>query len=436
MYTEWTIRSRGRLRPTPRRGDHREDPTIIEKRFLSEPGRRSRDEYDTRKLFSARRFETRRARFGARMAYLEVRDITVRYGQVTALTSVTIPVEKGELLAVVGPSGSGKSTLLLSVAGFAPVESGDIVRNGRSLINIPPYKRSIGIVFQSFALFPYLSAANNIAYPLRMRRWPRHLIEVRIKSLLDKLHLADLADRYPDELSGGQQQRVALARALAFRPELLLMDEPLGALDRELREELQFEIRRIQKEEEITILYVTHDQDEAMAIADRIAVISEARVAQLDKPQEIYRRPKTPFVAKFFGGANFVVGRVETITDTISTLAVGTNRMKAQPAAEPIEVGAIALLMFRAHDTRITIDKVESGIRCEVIRTVFLGEYTSVHLQPKDAGVTRHGSVVLRAILSDLPCDLRPGDEVYVTSEPSRTLMYPWTKEEIDEHPR
>lgn len=366
------------------------------------------------------------------MSYLEVNSLTVRYGQFAALDNITLGLEKGELLAVVGPSGSGKSTLLLSVAGFTPITSGTLLRDQKALTPVPPHRRDIGIVFQSFALFPHLSVFGNIAYPLRLRHWTKDSVRIRVTSLLQKLHLTDLANRLPNELSGGQQQRVALARALSFQPELLLMDEPLGALDRELREELQFEIRRIQQDEHLTILYVTHDQHEAMSIADRIAVLSKGKIEQVGTPKDIYMSPLTPFVARFFGGANFLQGVVEIVGNDSQVVAIRNRKVQAQLRPTPVDIGTRVAVMFRPRDTHIVRGGTD-GIPCKVIRISYLGEYTSVELEAREMHSIDGTNTILRAVVGESP-DLAPGDEVTAVPDFSRTLVFPLTEVSTNEH--
>ncbi|RVB09990.1 ABC transporter ATP-binding protein, partial [Mesorhizobium sp. M7A.F.Ca.CA.004.05.1.1] len=219
---------------------------------------------------------------------------------------VTIDVPKGEFLTFLGPSGSGKSTTLYAIAGFQDPSSGDVLLEDMSLLSVPSHKRNIGMVFQRYTLFPHLSVAENVAFPLRVRR--RHDAEIKRKvaDMLALVRLENFADRHPGALSGGQQQRVALARALAYDPPILLMDEPLSALDKKLRQEIQAEIRRIHRETGVTILYVTHDQEEALHLSDRIALFREGRIEQIGTGEDLYLRPASEFVAGFIGNSNFL----------------------------------------------------------------------------------------------------------------------------------
>ncbi len=228
-----------------------------------------------------------------------------------AVADVTIEVAPGELIVLLGPSGCGKTTTLRMIAGFLPASSGDILLNGQSILGLPPYRREMGIVFQSYALFPHLSVARNVAFGLEMQRKPTAAIKARVAEMLRLVKLEALAERLPRQLSGGQQQRVALARALAIQPKLLLLDEPLSNLDAALRGEMAREIRLLQRAGGITTIMVTHDQDEAMAMADRMVVMLDGKVQQIGPQEEIFLRPATPFVARFIGRSNVLAGRLD-----------------------------------------------------------------------------------------------------------------------------
>lgn len=246
-------------------------------------------------------------------AALVLSDLVKTYGSVTVVRDVSLTVTPGEFVTFLGPSGSGKTTTLNLIAGFTSTTSGHIALDGRDLGNVPAHQRGIGVVFQSYALFPHMSVRQNIAYPLEQRRprVARPMIEGQVRRVLELVEMAGYADRRPDQLSGGQQQRVALARAVVFEPKLLLLDEPLGALDKRLRESLQLELRRIHRELGVTIIFVTHDQDEAMTLSDRVVVFNEGRIEQVGTPQELYGQPATEFVARFLGDSNIFRGRAE-----------------------------------------------------------------------------------------------------------------------------
>jgi putative spermidine/putrescine transport system ATP-binding protein len=249
------------------------------------------------------------------------RDVRKSYdGLAPAVGDLSLDVAEGEFLTLLGPSGSGKTTTLMMLAGFERPDSGEILLEGRSIARTPPHRRGIGVVFQSYALFPHMNVAENVAFPLRMRGIGKAERQERVAAALDRVRLTQLAARMPSQLSGGQQQRVALARALVFAPRLVLLDEPLGALDRQLREEMQLEIRRLHRELGVTMLYVTHDQAEALALSDRIAVLEGGRLRQLGTPEDLYENPADAFVARFVGENNRLPGTVEEVEDDIARI--------------------------------------------------------------------------------------------------------------------
>jgi len=241
---------------------------------------------------------------------ISLRSVTKRFGQSTAVDRLSLEVAPGELVSVVGGSGCGKTTTLRMIAGFERPDAGEVVFDGRVVNDVPPRARGVGIVFQSYALFPTMTIYENIAFGLRVARWPEAKIRERVAEMVELTRLGGLEGRYANQLSGGQQQRVALARALARRPGILLLDEPLSALDAKIRLRLRGELRKIQQDLGITTIYVTHDQEEALSIADRIAVMAGGRIEQVGRPEEIYGAPRTPFVADFIGIANLLECRV------------------------------------------------------------------------------------------------------------------------------
>lgn len=308
---------------------------------------------------------------------LSIRDVRKSYGDHIAVDGVSLDIAEGELVTFLGPSGSGKSTLLYMIAGLENVSAGDVLLQGRSLLSVPPNKRNIGMVFQRYTLVPHMTVEENIAFPLRVRRWPRDRIEERVAEMLKLVRLENFRARRPSQLSGGQQQRVALARALAYHPRILLMDEPLAALDKKLKEELQIEIRRIHRETGVTILYVTHDQEEALRLSERIAVFNRGRIEQVDVPSRLYEDPASRFVAGFVGNCNFLSVRVLSIHGDTASAAFPDGTVVAGVCLhEPIAEGASGSILLRPE--KLTVRNGRAGHRhgLEVlVRSVtYLGE--------------------------------------------------------------
>ena len=243
-------------------------------------------------------------------AMVELESVSKRFGKVVAVDGVSLRVEAGEFLTLLGPSGCGKTTLLRMVSGFATPDAGRVLLEGRDVTAVPPYRRDVNQVFQSYALFPHLDVQGNVAFGLKMKKLPRHEVAQRVGHVLEMVSLAGLEHRKPSELSGGQKQRVALARAIVCQPKVLLLDEPLSALDAKLRHAMQLELKGLQKRLGITFIFVTHDQEEALTMSDRIAVINLGRIEQLGGAAEVYHRPATPFVADFMGHANIIEGQI------------------------------------------------------------------------------------------------------------------------------
>src|SRR5688572_1487634 len=236
--------------------------------------------------------------------------LSKHYDQVVALAGADLEVSEGEFVTLLGPSGSGKTTLLMMVAGLVQPSGGEVWIDGKLSTYLPPHLRDIGMVFQNYALFPHLSVAENIAFPLRMRRMAEAAIGKEVERILDLVQLPQVARRLPRELSGGQQQRIALARCLVYKPSIVLMDEPLGALDKKLRDQMQLEIKALQRRLGITVVYVTHDQEEAMTMSDRICLMNHARIEQIDSPENLYFRPRSVFAADFLGDSNIFKARL------------------------------------------------------------------------------------------------------------------------------
>jgi len=251
-------------------------------------------------------------------AAVEFRELRKTYGTALALDRIDLTIRQGEFFTLLGPSGSGKTTLLNLVSGMITPTSGSVLIDGRDVTNVPPRDRNLGMVFQNYALLPHMSVFDNVAFPLRIRKMPKADIEGAVMEILQLVRLKDFAQRKPKELSGGQQQRVSIARCLVYKPRLILMDEPLGALDKKLRHQLQFEIKKIHKEMGVTVLYVTHDQEEALVLSDRICVMNHAKVEQVGTPNDLYFRPANEFVADFLGESNMISGALELATGDVA----------------------------------------------------------------------------------------------------------------------
>ncbi|TPG53755.1 ABC transporter ATP-binding protein [Roseomonas nepalensis] len=300
-----------------------------------------------------------------RPGYLVLDGVAKRYGPITAVQGVSIEVARGEFLGLLGPSGCGKTTTLQMIAGFETPSEGRIVLDGQDLADTPPARRGIGLVFQSYALFPHMTAAENVAFGLEMRRVPRAERARRVAEALDLVHLSHLADRFPRNMSGGQQQRVALARALVIEPQLLLLDEPLSNLDAKLREEMQVELRELQRRVGVTTILVTHDQQEAMALCDRVAVMQAGRVMQVDEPWRAYEVPADGFVADFLGRSNRLPARAA------NGMAEAAGRRFALP---PELAGARGEVMLTIRPERLRIEPEDAGaLPGRVHSRVFLG---------------------------------------------------------------
>ncbi|GMG81566.1 ABC transporter ATP-binding protein [Paralimibaculum aggregatum] len=286
---------------------------------------------------------------------LHVREATKRYGEVRALDGVSLEIGDGEFLTLLGPSGSGKTTLLTAIAGFTELDAGSLTLGGTEITQMPPDKRDFGMVFQGYALFPTMTVAKNIAFPLKIRKWSRADIDRRVKECLALVQMEDYAERMPSQLSGGQQQRVALARALSFHPKVLLLDEPLSALDKKLRADLQWELKDLHRKIGVTFIYVTHDQEEALSMSDRIVILESGRIQQIGEPDELYAHPRTSFVADFLGKSNFFEVTVRGAGAGQVTCTAGEVEMQVQQrngAAAPA-AGRTARVALRPERVRL-----------------------------------------------------------------------------------
>ena len=277
---------------------------------------------------------------------LAIEHIVKQYGSFRAVDDVSLQIRRGEFLTLLGPSGSGKTTLLMMIAGFTQPEAGRILLGERDITAVQPEQRNFGMVFQGYALFPHMSVAENVAFPLRIRRRPKSEIEAAVTQALTRVQLTHLQDRLPRQLSGGQQQRVALARAMSFNPHLLLLDEPLGALDRKLRVDVQLEIKKLHHDLGTTFIYVTHDQEEALSMSDRIAIFRQGKVAQIGTPSELYDRPDSRFVASFLGESDFIVGKVQSVDRGIARISTAAGDIHQNGTRQP-SVGSEITLALR-----------------------------------------------------------------------------------------
>ena len=314
--------------------------------------------------------------------HVEFEGVSKSYdGHTLVVDDLNLGIGKGEFVTLLGPSGSGKTTILMMLAGFQPATSGVIRIGGRSVQDLPPRKRGIGMVFQNYALFPHMTVGANLAFPLEVRGIAEERRRERVTRALDLVRLGGLEDRRPGQLSGGQQQRVAIARALVFEPELVLMDEPLGALDRSLREEMQYEIRSIHQRLGVTVVYVTHDQQEAMVMSDRIAVLNGGRIEQIAGAEGLYEEPERAFVARFIGENNRLHGEVVLVEDDLCEVDVGGERIRAFRIA-PCGVGDTVTLSIRPE--RIAIkpqkDLYHNEVDAVVEDMTFLGDHLRVRL--------------------------------------------------------
>lgn len=297
-------------------------------------------------------------------------------GEHLVVRNLNLDVARGEFLTLLGPSGSGKTTSLMMLAGFEAITSGDIHLDGRSLRNVPPYLRNIGMVFQNYALFPHMTVEENLAFPLEARKVPKSEIARKIQHALEMVQLDHFAKRRPGQLSGGQQQRVAVARALVYEPSLVLMDEPLGALDKQLREQMQFELKHIHETVGVTVVYVTHDQSEALTMSDRIAVFSDGEIQQIATPQELYERPENAFVAQFIGENNSLAGTVRHVNGTLCRVELDGGFDVEALAVNVGDVGSRTTLSIRPECVTINpADEACDRFEARVEERIYLGDH-------------------------------------------------------------
>jgi putative spermidine/putrescine transport system ATP-binding protein len=303
------------------------------------------------------------------MPFLELRGLTKRYGEIVAVDDFSLDVERGEFVSLLGPSGCGKTTTLQMIAGFENLTSGGVTLNGRDLSSVPARRRGLGIVFQTYALFPHMTVAENVSFGLEMRKIPKAERRGKIAAALDLVHLSHLSERYPRAMSGGQRQRVALARALVIEPELLLLDEPLSNLDAKLREEMQLELRRIQQEAGVTTLLVTHDQNEAMALSDRVAVMQNGRLMQVAAPFELYENPTSSFISTFLGKTNSLPATLKQNGAAGSILLLSDMQLKGPRVS--LRPGPV-VISLRPEQIEM-VEHHEALVSGPVVERIFLG---------------------------------------------------------------
>lgn len=345
------------------------------------------------------------------------RGVTKTYGSLTVVADVSITIERGSFMTLLGPSGSGKTTLLKMLAGFVSPTRGQILVGDRDVTHLTPNKRNVGLVFQNYALFPHMSVADNVAFPLKMRKVGRRDIAHRVDQMLDLVRLSELRARLPNQLSGGQQQRVALARTLIFRPSVLLMDEPLSALDKKLREHMQLEIKHLHEQLGVTIIYVTHDQTEALVMSDFVAVMRDGRVEQIGHPRDVYQKPATRFVADFVGEINFFVGQIDKLSDRdclVRTDGGLTIQAPVPTSTASLSCGQVVSISVRPEAVRITHDASGQNVFPAVVEEqVFLGDRARIRLKldgghtliAQESTLTEHSLEKGTAVKVSLPVD-------------------------------
>ncbi|MGC8817375.1 MAG: ABC transporter ATP-binding protein [Candidatus Hadarchaeum sp.] len=348
-------------------------------------------------------------------AILKIDRVSKKYEECEALREVSFSVNKGELVVILGPSGSGKSTLLMCIAGFVKPDSGDIILDGKRINDVPPYRRNVGVVFQSMALFPNMNVFDNIAYPLKIRKLPKDEIKKKVERMLEIVGLAGLGSRRITQLSGGQQQRVAIARTLVFEPSILLLDEPLGALDRKLREEMQGEIKKIHDRVGATTLLVTHDQEEAMTMGDRILVINGGRIEQMGTPEEIYNDPKTLFVSEFIGTTNIFNGVAvkkdgRTVFKSVEGVILPLAKEAKGEGHVSIKAEHIKLFGNRPKDDIFALEAI-------VAQNFFSGNFIKYELDLE--------GTIIKAIDRDPKQVFKQGQKVYMKVTPENVRWFP-----------
>lgn len=352
------------------------------------------------------------------MAFLELEGVSVGYHKNEfVVKDLTLDVEKGEFVSLLGPSGCGKTTTLRAIAGFLKVQKGKIIINGKIYNSIPPNKRNIGFVFQNYALFPHLNVFENVAFGLKIRRFPKDVIRKKVLKALEFVGLRGFEERLPSQLSGGQQQRVAIARAIVVKPDLLLMDEPLSNLDAKLRVEMRAELRRMQKELGITTVYVTHDQAEALSLSDRVAVMNQGKIEQFDTPENLFLNPKTLFVARFVGFQDFVEGDVVDIENGLVTVKIGSTSLKAK-GMNALSLGMRVILVARPKNFEILENQSTNSLKGEIVSRIFQGDNILYVVKVPDVGY-------LKVEMPAENAKWRENEIVFLKVEPENCLAFP-----------
>lgn len=340
-------------------------------------------------------------------------------GETLVVKDLNLAIGKGEFLTMLGPSGSGKTTCLMMLAGFETATHGEIKLGGKPINNIPPHKRGIGMVFQNYALFPHMTVAENLAFPLEVRKMNKAEIEAKVTRALDMVQMGAFGGRRPAQLSGGQQQRIALARALVFDAELVLMDEPLGALDKQLREHMQFEIKHLHESLGITVVYVTHDQGEALTMSDRVAVFNDGVIQQLAPPDELYERPQNAFVAQFIGENNKLHGVVEDLSDGRAVVRLDSGEVIDAAAVNVGGKGRRTLVSVRPERVEQREDTSAPGLDAEVLEFIYMGDVFRTRLR-----VAGSDEFVIKSRNGQGQRRLRPGEKIRIgwATEDARAL--------------
>jgi len=359
---------------------------------------------------------------------VELRGVAMSYGATPVLHDLDLEVHKGEFLSLLGPSGCGKTTTLNIIAGFLEPSRGTVTLGGRVVNDVPAYRRNTGMVFQSYALFPHMSVFDNVAFGLRVRRVAAVDIERRVREALALVQLAGFEGRAIRQLSGGQQQRVAIARALAIDPLVLLMDEPLSNLDAQLRRQMRVELRRLQRQVGVTTIFVTHDQEEALTLSDRMVVMNRGRIEQAGTPVELYRKPRTPFVAQFLGHPNFLFGTVAERRGAEVVVEIGAHRVTAS-YEERIEIGASVAVVLRAESASLSRTPAAgraNALPGTIAYTVYLGTNSEYEVRLADGIRLR----VIEQMPSGLP-SFAEGDAVTVSWAPEDSIVLPGSQQSM-----